>query len=162
MEIKGKIKKKRSLNLYLIQWSRYLKLATSRSSANFFYSEWIEPCVIMTNTSTGKCSCCVTLMLQWKSTNWVRYRRYDFLHLWCMWITEAKMTRESGSSVSELLKSRFWSNIPGTAAAEYTGLWGMQCDYQWNLHFFCSPRKKRDLLVFLMDLLQNIATWTWF
>lgn len=128
MEIKGKIKK-RSLNLYLIQWFYYLKLSTSRSSADFSFSERIEPCVTVTNAS-GKYSCCVTLMLQWKSTNWIRYKRYDFLHLWCMWIMEAMMTYESGSYVSQLLKSRFWNDTLGTAAAECTGLWGVQCDYQ--------------------------------
>lgn len=68
------------------------------------------------------------------------------------------MTQESGSYVSELLKSRFWNDIPGTAAAEHMGLWGVQCDYQSNVQFFFSPRKKGDLLVFLMDLVQNTAT----
>ena len=33
-------------------------------------------------------------------------------------------------NVSELWKCRFWDDIPGTAAAEYTGLRGVQCDYQ--------------------------------
>lgn len=68
------------------------------------------------------------------------------------------MTQESGSYVSELLKSRFWNDIPGTAAAEYTGLGRVQCDYWGNVQFFFNPRKQGDLLVFLMDLLQNIAT----
>lgn len=41
-----------------------------------------------------------------------------------------KDDQESGSHVSELLKNRFWNDIPGTAAAEYTGLGVMQCDHQ--------------------------------
>lgn len=147
MEIKGKIKK-RSLNLYLIRRSRYLKLATSRSSANFCFSEWIEPCVIMTNTSPGKYSCCVTLMLQWESTNWIRYKWYNFLHLWSMWIMEAEMTQQSWSYVSELLKYRFWNDIPRTAAIEYIGLWrgvGVIISGKFNFSSwkcFCSPKTR--------------------
>ena len=165
MEIKGKIKK-RNLNLYLIQWSRYLKLATSRSSANFSFCEWIEPCVIMTNTSSGKYSHCVTLMLQWKNKNWIRYKRYDFLHLWCMWIMEAKMTQESGMCLScgnagfgmtsqeqLLLSTQGWGGC-SVIISEMSNF------SSWK--HFLSPRKKGDLWVFLVYLLQNIAACTWF
>lgn len=37
---------------------------------------------------------------------------------------EGEMTQQSRSYVSELLKSRFWNDIPRTAAVEYIGLWG--------------------------------------
>lgn len=135
MEIKGKIKK-RSLNLYLIQWSRYLKLATSRSSANFCFSEWIEPCVIMTNTSPGKYLCCVTLMLQWKSTNWIRYKRYDYFFFFfftsvvhvdhrgkddprklklCVWAAEMQVleqhSKNSCSWVHSIVRSAVWLSV---------------------------------------------------
>lgn len=54
------------------------------------------------------------------------------------------MTQESGSYVSELLEGRFWNDIPGAAAAEYTALWGCSVIIS-EMSNFSSVQEKREI-----------------